>query len=1266
MGANNTIFLSPHMQGSRKLLSCCAACDEYLNMTCAHAYETSSKAIKCDMPWWGVAASQWQGCLQVDSYSTTTSTNFVCTCSEKASGYEVKEADQKCSCAVGHERTGSGTTSQPHVCSQCAAGEFKAAVGTSTCGECKAGTYSLAGASACTDCERGTYASSDKASTCSACAANSTTLDTKRTAASQCVCKAGYTGSTCRACPAGTYKSTTGSSDCTACGAGNYSDAPAATACNRCPSTSPNSAAGSTSNSSCYLTLSGGLCSGNRHNCDVNALCAETNLSFTCTCKPGYVSRHSAIDWYNNIISYGLTFVATGCCNYQAENSYWLSTSPSNVFHDMYTYCTLVKDGSASASERSLCGCGATPPSTCTLQTDFRYWPRPPPLKVVNRSTGIVGDCIPVGACERGDSFHSQCADNSTKCTSNLHTFSRQNLAVSAEATGQGCSNGRDGTWKMDALWIGDSDPPLQVNRTFDNYQNKAGSGSWVTAPAPFRGSSAFLMTGSGTFHHTFTGPFSIPAGATDFIAHVFLPQGDPAAEVMVRLKLPGRAWKQAYYGEANIGWSPYGLTFVATGCCNYQAENSYWLSTSPSNVFNDMYTYCTLVKGGSASASQRSLCGCGATPPSTCTLQSAYTYSPRPPATNMGQISNLTTGEWRQLCVPLGLFFDHTDARDPVEYLSLTAWSATQSNITWDHVGVGKCGLDYSCSCATGYLPGTEKCVGSKFKCDDINECANLNASNLCDAANSYCSNTPGSFVCACNRGYQNDDPAVNRACSDSNECLTGAHNCAADGGVCSNTEGSFTCACYREGVSYTGNGLSCTRVGACELKNHSCHSNATCTSHLPAGNFSCACNRGFRGNGERCENVNECQDVDLRHNCDQNADCTDTIGSFLCKCRNWAYTGAGTDGTCQLTGKCELNLDNCASNATCTSTETGFNCTCDAGFAGNGTVCNDINECARNQSNCDALLGRCTNTFGSFTCACDPSILGKDPIAYIDANGDGTKCQDRNECIEGRNVTGGNNCDPNAACTNTDGSFTCACNLWDYTSANYDGFAGDTDRVAAAGDGTSCIATGACINKRDSCARNISICNSTGFKTAFECPCATGFAKPESATSNPNGTDCGDIEECALCKDDCAEEAECTNTVGSFLCTCSQPPGWPPGRAGYVGNGTVCVDVCTSGDNDCHANATCMLEPDDGTYSCSCISEPGEYRFFGDGWKDTVGIKWKEVGVTTYNLAKACGTDQLQNCTVELFVLQTTWVSFGTHPNIVDGDSGAARLCI
>jgi hypothetical protein len=84
--------------------------------------------------------------------------------------------------------------------------------------------------------------------------------------------------------------------------------------------------------------------------------------------------------------------------------------------------------------------------------------------------------------------------------------------------------------------------------------------------------------------------------------------------------------------------------------------------------------------------------------------------------------------------------------------------------------------------------------------------------------------------------------------------------------------------------------------------------------------------------------------------------------------------------------------------------------------------------------------------------------------------------------------------------------------------------------------------------------------------------------------------------------------------------------------------------------------------MNPDDGTYSCSCISEPGEYRFFGDGWKDTVGIKWKEVGVTKDNLAKACGTDELGDC----ITYQLTSSDPTTPPNIVDGDTGAARLFV
>ena len=41
-------------------------------------------------------------------------------------------------------------------------------------------------------------------------------------------------------------------------------------------------------------------------------------------------------------------------------------------------------------------------------------------------------------------------------------------------------------------------------------------------------------------------------------------------------------------------------------------------------------------------------------------------------------------------------------------------------------------------------------------------------------------------------------------------------------------------------------------------------------------------------------------------------------------------------------------------------------------------------------------------------------------------------------------------------------------------------------------------------------------------------------------------------DIDECALGIDDCAENANCTNTPGSFSCMCDE---------GYVGDGITCV---------------------------------------------------------------------------------------------------------
>src|SRR5882724_2997625 len=104
----------------------------------------------------------------------------------------------------------------------------------------------------------------------------------------------------------------------------------------------------------------------------------------------------------------------------------------------------------------------------------------------------------------------------------------------------------------------------------------------------------------------------------------------------------------------------------------------------------------------------------------------------------------------------------------------------------------------------------------------------------------------------------------------------------------------------------------------------------------------------------------------------------------------------------------------------------------------------CSDINECAAGgASNCDPQA-TCTNTPGSFSCTCKTGY-----------SGDGKQCTDVNECAVG----GGNTCDPHATCANTPGSFSCTC------------------KPGYAGDGKSCVRT-SCVNVASSCGANDDCC--------------------------------------------------------------------------------------------------------------------------------------------------------------------------------------------
>ena len=101
----------------------------------------------------------------------------------------------------------------------------------------------------------------------------------------------------------------------------------------------------------------------------------------------------------------------------------------------------------------------------------------------------------------------------------------------------------------------------------------------------------------------------------------------------------------------------------------------------------------------------------------------------------------------------------------------------------------------------------------------------------------------------------------------------------------ACTNSAGTFSCACNS---GYTGDGTACSDIDECSIGVHNCHANAACTNS--AGTFSCACNSGYTGDGTACSDIDECSTG--VHNCDANAACRNSAGTFSCAC-NSGYTG-------------------------------------------------------------------------------------------------------------------------------------------------------------------------------------------------------------------------------------------------------------------------------------------------------------------------------------------------------------------------------------
>lgn len=109
-------------------------------------------------------------------------------------------------------------------------------------------------------------------------------------------------------------------------------------------------------------------------------------------------------------------------------------------------------------------------------------------------------------------------------------------------------------------------------------------------------------------------------------------------------------------------------------------------------------------------------------------------------------------------------------------------------------------------------------------------------------------------------------------------------------------------------------------------------------------------------------CDYIKDIDECSLDNECDTNANCNNTIGSYYCTC-DVGYSGNGRncDGLClkwillpvqpfENMLFIQLNLDinecidgsnDCHGNADCINTAGSYSCMCQVGFSGNGTFC-------------------------------------------------------------------------------------------------------------------------------------------------------------------------------------------------------------------------------------------------------------------------------------------------------------------------------------
>ncbi|WAR04750.1 MLP-like protein [Mya arenaria] len=528
-----------------------------------------------------------------------------------------------------------------------------------------------------------------------------------------------------------------------------------------------------------------------------------------------------------------------------------------------------------------------------------------------------------------------------------------------------------------------------------------------------------------------------------------------------------------------------------------------------------------------------------------------------------------------------------------------------------------------YVCQCETGFK--LENDARTCAICDAYHYGDNCALGCNCGVGAERCDHKTG---CVCKSGWTGE-----KCGADQDECATGSDDCNGNNEICVNTPGSFQCEC-ESGYERDGSN-NCVDVNECTAGTGECAQSCTNTP----GGYACSCNPGFVASGNACNDINECDGV---NNCSQV--CENTVGGYRCSCKPGFVLDTSDRRTCLISEVCQTNP--CNANADCAVVGGVETCVCKAGFTfstNSNTSCEDILECGQTTAVCSQ---GCAELAGGYACYCDQDgfQLDADLKTCIDCDAGywGGNCSETCTCITANskacNRTNGictcksgwegstcesdiNECDnssvcpDNSQCRNTNGSFECNCNS---------GYVATADGTCQGWSGPTCDTDDNECSKPDICEDKC-----TNIAGSFECGCFAGFSGTNNSCTHCDagywGGNCSETCTCitanskacnrtngictcksgwegSTCESDinecdnssvCPDNSQCRNTNGSFECNCN---------SGYVAtaDGTCqgwSGPTCDTDDNECSKPDICedvlkTCTNTAGSYTCDCAA--------------------------------------------------------------------------